>query len=327
MRRLVVTVLLAGLLGLAGGCGPGGGDSGPEEGSATLLLDFAPNAVHAGIFSAVARGYDGGEGVKLRVRAPGATSDGAKLLVAGRVDFAVLDIHDLALARERGRDLVGVMALVQRPLAAILAQPAVGTPRALAGRTVGVTGAPSDTAVLDSIVAGTGGDPRRVKAVNIGFNAVPALLGGRVAGATAFWNAEGVALRRRRPGIRVFRVDDYGAPAYPELVLCVSRTTLRERPGLVRAVVRALVRGYGETLDDPASSAQDELSRNPDLDRSLLSAELDAVSPVFQAADGRVGELDPARLRAWARWEARFGIVRRAPDVARMFDPSFAGGR
>lgn len=322
MRRLVV-VLLAALAAGAGGCGAT--DSSPEGGDATLLLDFAPNAVHAGIYSAVARGYDDGEGVKLRVRVPGATSDAVKLLLADRTDFAVLDIHDLALARERGHDLVGIMALVQRPLAAVLAQPRVRAPRQLAGQTVGVTGVPSDTAVLRSIVAGDGGDPRRLKPVNIGFNAVPALLGRRVAGATAFWSAEGVALHRRRPGIRTFRVDDYGAPGYPELVVCATRATLRERPELARAVVRALLRGYRLTLDDPASSAQDELARAPDLDRPLLTAELDAVSPVFQAADGHVGELDLGRLQAWARWEARFGIVRRPPDVARMFDPSFVG--
>ena len=47
-----------------------------------------------------------------------------RALLLGRAarNFAVLDIHDLAIARERGRDLVGVMALVQRPLAAVLAE-------------------------------------------------------------------------------------------------------------------------------------------------------------------------------------------------------------
>ncbi|MEA2272612.1 MAG: putative hydroxymethylpyrimidine transport system substrate-binding protein, partial [Solirubrobacteraceae bacterium] len=38
------------------------------------------------------------------------------------------------------------------------------------------------------------------------------------------------------------------------------------------------------------------------------------------------GELDPARLRAWATWEKRFGVVKRTPDVARAFDGSFARG-
>ena len=174
-----------------------------------------------------------------------------RLLVAGRVDFAVLDIHDLGLAREKGRDLVGVMALVQRPLAAVLAQPGIRRPRDLEGKRVGVTGLPSDDAVLRSIVEGDGGDASQVRKITIGFSAVRLLLTKRVAGATAFWNVEGLELRAKRPGIREFRVDDYGAPTYPELVLCTMRQTLDERATFVAATLRALRRGYQTTLDDP----------------------------------------------------------------------------
>ena len=60
----------------------------------------------------------------------------------------MLDIHDLGLARERGSDFVGVGALVQRPLAAIIARSDVKRPRDLEGRRVGVSGLPSDPAVL-----------------------------------------------------------------------------------------------------------------------------------------------------------------------------------
>ena len=54
------------------------------------------------------------------MQAPSASTDAVRLLLGGRAELAMLDIHDLALARERGRDLVGVMAIVQRPLAAVL---------------------------------------------------------------------------------------------------------------------------------------------------------------------------------------------------------------
>ena len=40
---------------------------------------------------------------------PSASTDSIKLLEAGRVDFAILDIHDLAIAREHGGNLVGIM--------------------------------------------------------------------------------------------------------------------------------------------------------------------------------------------------------------------------
>jgi len=295
-------------------CGGGGG-----AGRVTLLLDFTPNANHAGIFSAVARRYDRREGVRLDVRTPADSAEALKLLAAGRADLAVLDIHDLALAREHGADVVGVAALVQRPLASVIAARGVRSPRALEGRRVGVTGVPSDDAVLRSTVHGAGGDAARVRTVTIGFNAVSSLLAGRVAAATAFWNIEGVALAQRGRGFRPFKVDDYGAPSYPELVVSVTRATLEHKRGEIRRVLRALARGYVFAARNPIGSAQDIVRAQPGLDRRLVESELHTTTPIFFRANRRWGQLDRATLQAWAAWEARFGIVGRPPDVTRAF--------
>jgi ABC-type nitrate/sulfonate/bicarbonate transport system substrate-binding protein len=319
---LPLLFVLASLVSLPG-CGGTTGEDRPDE-PATLLLDFTPNAVHAGIYVASARGFDTAEGVKLRIRKPSASTDALKLLQGGRADMAILDIHDLGLAREKGGDLVGVMALVQAPLAAVLAQPDVRSPKELEGKRAGVTGLPSDSAVLRSVVEGAGGDPDRVRETTIGFEAVKALLARRVAAATAFWNVEGVALRERRPGIREFRVDDYGAPGYPELVLCVTRQTLQDKPSVVRATIRALQRGYAETQNDPESAVSTMLDLEPGLDRAALSAQLDAVAPEFTAGAAEFGELQPKVLREWAAWDLRFGILKRPIDVSRTFDTSLA---
>jgi len=315
--------MLAALLAsaaLLSACGSSGGSGTRPDEDATLMLDFTPNAAHAGIYSAVAHGFDTAEGVHLHVQVPGSSTDAVKLLLSGRTQFSVMDIHDLALAGAQGRGLVAVMSIVQRPLAAVLAQPGVKTPRDLEGRKVGVTGLPSDDAVLRSIVTGAGGDYAKVDKITIGFDAVPALLGGRVAGATAFWNVEGVALKSKRPGTRDFRVDAYGAPPYPELVLVTARSTLRDDRPLVDATVRALVRGYGVTVHDPASSLADLESQVHGLDPAQLRAQLDALEPALSPPGEPIGALDPRVLAQWASWEARFGIVPSPPDVSRLFD-------
>jgi putative hydroxymethylpyrimidine transport system substrate-binding protein len=321
----VVRLLLAIACVLAvAGCGSTGGTDRPNR-DASLLLDFAPNAVHAGIYLATERDYDEAEGVNLEVRAPGASTDALKLLQAGRVDMAILDIHDLALARENGADVVGVMAIVQRPLASLLAQPAIARPRDLEGKRAGVSGLPSDVAVLRSIVHGDGGDPDKVKSTTIGFEAVKALLAHRVDAATAFWNVEGVALKAQRPGIHEFRVDDFGAPAYPELVLCVTRATLDDERPVIRATIRALRRGYNEAQIDPESAVSALVDANPDLDRAAAAAQLDAVSPAFTAGADVYGQLRGDVLEQWADWDLRFGIVKQPIDVGAAFDRGVAG--
>jgi putative hydroxymethylpyrimidine transport system substrate-binding protein len=326
MRRPVLLLGLTLAIALAlSACG-GSSSSTPTRAnlpSASLVLDFAPNAVHTGIYEALGRHDDVRAGVHLHVIVPGATTDSIRLLETGRVNFAILDIHDLAIARERGENIVGIMAIEQRPLASVIAAPSVSSPRALAGRMVGITGVPSDTAVLDSIVAGAGGEPKRVHTITIGYDAVADLLAGRVAAATAFWNDEGVTIRRRRPGFHIFRVDAYGAPSYPELVVCATAASLKADPALARAVLRALRTGYQQVLADPAAGLHSLTTLVPGLDVPLQKAELAGLLPAFDQPGGRVGYLDPTRLRIWARWEQRFGIITRRLPVSSMFSDQY----
>jgi putative hydroxymethylpyrimidine transport system substrate-binding protein len=316
--------LIAALAALAAGCGSTTGEDRPGA-EATLLLDFTPNAVHAGLYMATERGYDEAEGVELEIQKPGASTDALRLLQAGRADMAILDIHDLGLARQAGRDIVGVMAFVQRPLAAVLAQPSIRSPADLEGERAGVSGLPSDEAVLRSVIAGDGGDPEQVRTTTIGFQAVRALLAERVAAATAFWNVEGVALREQRPEMREFRVDEFGAPAYPELVLCVTRETLDDDAPVIRATIRALQRGYGEVQRDPESAVAAMRAVEPGLDADALSAQLDAVAPAFTAGAPAFGALRPSVLREWAAWDVEFGILEEPIDVSEAFDTSLVG--
>ena len=292
--------------------------------TASLILDFTPNAIHTGIYTALARHYDTANGIHLQVRIPGQSTDAIALLTAGRVQFAILDIHDLAIADEQGRHLVGIMALEQQPLAAVIAQPRYRNPRELDGKTIGVTGDPSDLAVLDSVVAGAGGKPRTLKTVTIGYNAVPDLLSGHVAAATAFWNDEGVQLSHQHPPFNVFRVQDFGAPSYPELVLTTTASLLKRDPGLARAVVHTLVDGYRFVLRHPVAGEHYLESEVSGLSSSAVSEQLKVELPAFlPAGGGPYGALEPSVLRRWAAWEQRFGIVKRRPDVATMFDSRF----
>lgn len=314
MRRPIAILATLILLVATAGCGGGTSQSGPRH--ATLVLDFTPNAVHAGIYSAQGRGYYGDAGVDLTIRQPGSSTDAPKLLQAGRADFAILDIHDLGIAREHGIDVVGVMPIVQRPLAAIIARAdrGVSSPGDLEGRTVGVTGLPSDEAVVDSEVAAGGGDPSRVHRVTIGFNAVSSLAAGRVDAATGFWNAEGVALQRQGVPIRTFKVDRYGAPPYPELVLTASRKTLDDDPELVHEVIGATRRGYRIAIDDPEGALDDLLASVPSLDREEQAAQLQALG-----SDLRPAPFDPTVLRAWAAWDREHGLLERPLNVRSAF--------
>jgi putative hydroxymethylpyrimidine transport system substrate-binding protein len=318
-RSLVVAGLALAALAVAA-CGGGGNGAAPP--TVVVSLDFIPNAVHAPIYTAVREGRDRDHGIRLQIRTPGPGPDALKLVAAGRVDLGVLDIHDLAIARAQGADLVALGALVGRPLAALIARPGITRPRDLEGRTVGVSGLPSDPAFLRAILEHDGADYRRVRQVTIGFSAVSRLLTGRVDAVPAFWNAEGVALKRRGLAVREFRVDDYGAPRYPEVVLITARRTLEQRRERLRQALRAIEQGLQDTLARPDAAARQIAAAAETRDIGLIRAQLDAVAPAF--APGL--RLDRDVLEQWADFDARIGIVDRRPDVRLAFDFSLLGG-
>jgi len=323
MRRAVA--LLAAALALAGiaGCGGSGAEPGAPKG-ATLVLDFVPNAVHSGIYAAAAEGFYRDAGVDLAVQAPGDSTDAPKLLGAGKVEFAILDIHDLGIARQKGIPLVGVMPIVQRPLAAVIARgdTVIRSPRDLEGQRVGVSGLPSDEAVVDSEVEADGGDPAEVDEVTIGFTAVPSLAAGKVDATTGFWNAEAVALREQGIPIRVFKVDQFGAPPYPELVLCTSEKLLQSDPDLVNAVVSATRRGYKLTEEQPERALTDLLDANKSLglDRAEQKAQLDVLLP-----DLHPRPFNSAVLQAWATWDLQHGLLEKPLEPKEAFRLSGSG--
>jgi putative hydroxymethylpyrimidine transport system substrate-binding protein len=317
--RLVSTAALV-LAAIAfAACGSGGGE-GPDR-TVVVALDFTPNAAHAPIYEAVRRGFDRDRGVQIKIRAPGSAPDSLKLLAAGRADLGVLDIQDLALARARGADLVGVAALVQRPLGAIIAQPGIHRPRDLAGHRVGVSGLPSDPAFLRAIVEGDGGDFHSLDLLTIGFAAVPNLIQKKVDAVPAFWNAEGVTLRRRGVPVRIFRVEDYGAPRYPEVVLVTSRRTLERRREAVISTLRAIGEGTTSTLENPGPVVQ-RIATAGSTDPGLVRAQLAAIRPALSPPL----TLDRAVLRQWAAWDAEHHLLEKKPDVDTTFTGPFLRG-
>ena len=89
LLMLVASLTLAtGFAACGGDDDSSSSDSGSSSGqtkSATLVLDFIPNAVHAGIYTAVANGYYEDNGINLKIIQPTSTADTLRLIDAGKV--------------------------------------------------------------------------------------------------------------------------------------------------------------------------------------------------------------------------------------------------
>ena len=128
-----------------------------------------------------------------------------------------------------------------------------------------------------------------------------------------------MTLRARGVQTHEFRVDSYGAPRYPELVLVTTGAFLRRNLGLVHRTLVALADGTREALRTPAPVIE-EIARRAQASPRLIRLELGAVRSALLPPIILAGP----PLAEWADFDFRFGILKRRPDVRRTFDFSAA---
>jgi len=332
-RRLLCAVLaLAAALAVAA-CGERTESTGPaQRASVRLMLDYFPNADHAGLYAAQGTGAFDRVGLDVDLQTPSDPSTPLKLLAAGRVDLAISYEPELLLARDQGQELIAVGALVQKPLTSLVSigHRAITDPRQLAGKTVGTSGIPYQSAYLKAILGRAGVDPARVKEVNVGFNLVPALLSRKVDAALgAYWNYEAIQLQQERKRPKIIRMENAGVPTYNELVIVAREEDVRENGGAkVRRFMRALGEGVRALRKDPAAGITPLLRANRDLDRRLQDASVKATMPVFFPADASkpVGYMEQAEWARYADWMARNRLLRKPPGGAPALTNEFLPG-
>jgi putative hydroxymethylpyrimidine transport system substrate-binding protein len=296
------------------------------------MLDYFPNADHAGLYAAQGTGAFDRVGLDVDMQTPSDPSAPLKLLAAGRVDLAISYEPELLLARDQGQKLIAVGALVQKPLTSLVSigHRAITDPRQLAGKTVGTSGIPYQSAYLKAILGRAGVDPARVKEVNVGFNLVPALLSRKVDAALgAYWNYEAIQLQQERKRPKIIRMENAGVPTYNELVIVAREEDVRENGGAkVRRFMRALGEGVRALRKDPAAGITPLLRANRDLDRRLQDASVKATMPVFFPADASkpVGYMEQAEWARYADWMARNRLLRKPPGGAPALTNEFLPG-
>ena len=321
MRRLAAAMLVASIaVGLAA-CG-GGGDA--TTGSAsnpapfTLDLDWYVNPDHAGIFTALDRGYFKQEGLDVQPQVPSDPSAPIKEVAAGRADLAVSYEPEVLLARDKGLDVQAVAAIVDQPLTSLISLPkaAIASASSLQGKTVGTAGIPYQTDYLQTILGSAGLPASAAKEVNVGLNLLPAVIGGKVdAILGGFRNIEGVDLQQRGLDPRIVPVDQLGVPTYDELVLVARRSNVVQHPEAIRSFIAALAEGTAYAIGHPQEAANAVVQAGKGLDPMQTRAEVDATLPLLAGTKGKpYGFMSPGEWQAYGAWMAQRKLISRAPS-------------
>ena len=182
-----------------------------------------------------------------------------KLVALGHTDLAVSYEQELFYAAAHKLPVVAVAAVVPQPLNSIIAiKPAIGTLADLKGRTIGITGVPSDYADLDTALAHVGLTRNNVKVVTVGYDLLPALLSGKVDAVLGVYrNVEGIELEQRGLKPKIIPLNRAGIPFYDELVLVANSDRIRTDSSYntrVAGFVQAFLLGTTQARQHPGRS-------------------------------------------------------------------------
>jgi putative hydroxymethylpyrimidine transport system substrate-binding protein len=331
MTRFRIPALALAVLAIAlllAACGEKSEEGGDERESFNLTLDFYPNPDHAGIYMAEVLGYFEEAGLDVSIDTPSDPAAPMKQVAAGRSDLAISYEPEVALAREQGLDVVAVGALVNRPLTSMiwLQKSGIKGVADLEGKTIATAGIPYQDAFLETILARVKLTPDDVKAVNVGFGLLPALVGGSAqAMLGGFLNVEGVDLRERGKAPVVTPVDQLGVPTYDELVLVARRQSLEDNPEKFRLFLAALERGTEAAVAQPGAATAAITEANPDLEPKLATAEVKATLPLLGArTEGQpYGYMDPEEWATFAGWMRDNGLIDSLPQTSELLDNGY----
>jgi NitT/TauT family transport system substrate-binding protein len=219
-----------------------------------LPMGYIPNVQFAPFYMAVERGYFAEEGIEIEFDYSFET-DAVTLVGADELQFAVVSGEQVPLARAQGLPVVYVMAWWQGYPVGVAAPVGSGieTPADLAGKRVGIPclcGASyvGYQALMDA--AGVPADSARLDVIQ--YTQVEAMLAGTEDAVVIYANNEPVQLESQGMEVNVIRVADYVDLASNGMI--TNQTTIEEHPDLVRAMVRASLRGLQDVIDDPAAA-------------------------------------------------------------------------
>lgn len=278
----------------------------------TLVLDWYINPDHAPILVAEQIGAFKAAGLEVKIVAPSDPALPPRLVAAKQADLAITYQPQLHFFADQGLPLVRVGTLIDSPLNTVMTlDKNVTSPADLKGKKIGYSVSGIEQATLATMLNHQNVKEDQVKLVNVNFQLTSALMTGQVdAVIGGFRNIEALELKQRGKDPVVFNVEDYGVPAYDELIIVANRDKVGDPK--IRKFLAALKEGSAWLHAHPQESWNKFASDRPELNTPLNKAAWLKTLPLF-ARDP--AHLDKARYQAYEQFMFDHQLINKITPV------------
>jgi len=296
-----------------------------EISPAVLSLDWVPNTNHTGFYVALDKGWYAEEGIDLEIQIPSDPSAALRQVAAGNTEWGVSFQEEITIARATDIPVVSIAAIIQHNTSAFAALASSGIESAadFEGKTYASYGLPIERPILEGLMACDGADAGTLEFVDVGFDAFPALLAGRVDLAWIFEGWDGVQAQLRGVDLSVVRLYGSCIPDYYTPVVIAGESTLEEKGDLTRRFLAATSRGYAYAAENPEESAEILLEYSPESDPELVRASQEWLSPRYQDDAPRWGQQEEDTWVTFAQWMFENDLLEQEIDATAAFTNAY----
>jgi NitT/TauT family transport system substrate-binding protein len=302
LTRLTAAAAMAALLATVAGCGsPAKSASGGPD-KVTYLTAYGNAGRDAFAWVALKNGYFKKHHLNVTIQLGAAASKNLKLISAGQVDFASLDLVGAMIASATsGQRFQAIAAIHQKNLSSIISLPKddITRPKDLEGKTVVTATGGVGKLLFPAYAKLAGIDPGRVKFLEIAPTQVAATVAtGKAQGAATFLIGTGSIKKAARVDkVNVLPYSDYLTDVYGNAMV-TSPKLARSNPDEVKRFRDAMLEALQWTIKHPADAAKIEHSYQPTSPVATAEAEITLMAPYVDSSSSGVpiGAIEQNRI-------------------------------
>ncbi|MFK8035969.1 MAG: ABC transporter substrate-binding protein [Hyphomicrobiales bacterium] len=299
-----------------------------------FALDWKFEGPSAPYFVAIDNGHFKAEDLEVEVTAGKGSLDAIPKVATGAFPIGFADINSLVkfLDSNPGAPVTAVMMVYDKPPFAIVGRKSLGisAPKDLEGKTLGAPPPDGAWAQFPAFAAANSLDTDKIKVEPVGFpTREPMLAEGKVDAVTGFSFSSYLNLVRLgvpEEDISTILMADYGLKLYGNAII-VNTEYAKANPEVVTGFIRAIAKGWKDSIADPKAAVTMMVKRNPaadvDLETRRLQLSIDANVLTDYVKENGMGGIDGARFaEALEQVKANMGLTN-PTDAKLYFDGSY----